>query len=177
MLPDPLHPAVVHFPIVLAFLLPIVAIVSLILIQQRRSPARSWLWAVLVAASLFGSSWLALRTGEAQEERVEELVPETAIHDHEEAAELFLILSGFSVLLFAAGLAKGRLGLVARYAGVAAALVVLTAGYRVGSLGGELVYRHGAAQAYVQPDVAGSNSAHESEGNGGEEDEGDDEGR
>lgn len=29
MLPDPLHPALVHFPVVLGFLLPVVALVPL----------------------------------------------------------------------------------------------------------------------------------------------------
>lgn len=159
MLPEPLHPALVHFPIALAAILPIVAIVSLVLIQRRRSPTRSWIWVVIAAALLFGSAWIAARTGEAQEERVEEIVPESALHEHEEAAELFLILSGVSVLLFAAGLARGRAGSIARYAGVAAALVLVTAGYRVGSLGGDLVYEHGAAQAYVQPSTSETPSA------------------
>ena len=36
MLPDPLHPAVVHFPIVLTFLLPLAALGALW--RARRSP-------------------------------------------------------------------------------------------------------------------------------------------
>jgi hypothetical protein len=34
MIPQPLHPAVVHFPIVLALLLPVVAIIALIMIRR-----------------------------------------------------------------------------------------------------------------------------------------------
>ena len=177
MVPEPLHPALVHFPIALAVILPIVGIASLVLIRRGLPPRQSWIWVVVVAALLFGSSWVAVRTGEAQEERVEQFVPETSIHEHEEAAELFLILGGFSVFLFAAGLANGRLGLGARYAATGFAFVLVAAGYRVGDLGGELVYRHGAAQAYAEDNIAGSAPGYDSEGShledGGREEEDD----
>lgn len=149
MMPDPLHPALVHFPIALAVILPVAAIASLVLIRRGSPPVRSWSWVVAVAVLLFGSSWLAVRTGEAQEERVEEAVPETAIHEHEEAAERFLYLSGLAVLIIGAGSMKGRFGILARYAGTASALFLVSAGYRVGTSGGELVYEHGAARAYT----------------------------
>jgi len=42
MLPNPLHPAVVHFPIVLALLLPIFAIGALWTIRRGARPRRAW---------------------------------------------------------------------------------------------------------------------------------------
>lgn len=166
MVPEPLHPALVHFPIALMVMLPIAAVANLMLIRRGSTPIRSWLWVVAVAALLFGSSWLALRTGEAQEERVEEIVPESAIHEHEESAETFLMLSGLAVVILAAGTAKGRIGHVARYAGTVAAVFLVIAGYRVGVTGGELVYEHGAARAYTTDPVGpGQDPArHEAEG-------------
>ena len=90
-----------------------------------------------------------MRTGEGDEERVEEVVAESVIHEHEEAAELFLPLSAGMLLLAAGGLLKGGPGRVARAAAPFGALLLLVAGYRVGHTGGGLVYEYGAASAYV----------------------------
>lgn len=149
MLPQPLHPALVHFPIVFGMLLPVIAIVAVVLIRRGASARASWLWAVLVSAALAGSAWLAVETGQDQEDVVERVVSESTIHDHEEAGELFFQLSALSFLVFAAGLAAGRIGAGARYASVALALGLVVAGYRVGGSGGDLVYEHGAASAYA----------------------------
>ncbi|MEZ4417115.1 MAG: DUF2231 domain-containing protein [Gemmatimonadota bacterium] len=150
MIPDPLHPAIVHFPVVLAVALPLV--VLYVLVRHRTTPPTRSTWAgvVLLSLALAGSSWLALETGEAQEETVEDVVPRTALHAHEEAAEALLGVTVITVLVALTGLAGGRAGSAARIATGVAALAVVVAGYRVGHSGGELVYRHGAAQAYVQ---------------------------
>jgi len=150
MLPDPLHPAVVHFPIVLAFLLPIVALAALWRIRRGGATRPAWGIAVATAAALSGSSWLALETGEADEERVERTVGEAPLESHEEAAERFLALSGGVLLLAGAGLLPGRLGAAARLATSAGALGLLVAVTLVGHSGGQLVYRHGAAEAQAQ---------------------------
>ena len=41
MLPDPLHPAVVHFPIVLVFLVPIAAVLAVWVIRRGAFPSPS----------------------------------------------------------------------------------------------------------------------------------------
>ncbi len=145
MLPDPLHPAVVHFPLVLVFLLPLFALGAGWAI--RRGAAVRWTWAIplLMAAGLAGSAYVALRTGGAEEERVEGVVSESVLHEHEEAAERFLVLSGVLLLVAAAGLAPGNLGQAARLLTVVGSLGVAVAGVQVGAAGGELVYRHNAA--------------------------------
>lgn len=149
MLPDPLHPAVVHFPLVLAFLLPISALLAWWAI--RRGAPRLYVWAIPVgiAVALTASGWFAAETGEAQEERVEGVVAESVLHEHEEAGERFLLFSGITTLLLAGGLATGTVGTTARVVGIAASVVVLVSATQVGAAGGELVYRHGAASAYV----------------------------
>ncbi|HEY7026326.1 MAG TPA: DUF2231 domain-containing protein [Gemmatimonadales bacterium] len=164
MLPDPLHPAVVHFPIVLAFLLPIVALAALWRIRRGVAPRPAWSIAVATAAALSASAWLAVETGEADEERVEHTVGEAPLESHEEAAERFLALSGGVLLLAGAGLLRGRLGAVARLATSAGALGLLVAVTLVGHSGGQLVYRYRAAEAHVQiengsgPPVEGNQS-------------------
>lgn len=150
MLPEPLHPAVVHFPIVLSVLLPLIAVGALVAI--RRGAVPRWTWAVPVAFSalLVGSAWLAMETGEAEEERVEAVVSEEVLHEHEEAAERFLVLSGVLLLVSAAGFAGGALGQAGRLLTTAGAAGLVLVGAQVGAAGGELVYRHGAASAYVE---------------------------
>lgn len=158
MLPDPLHPAVVHLPVALAALMPLLALLGALAIRVRAFPARTWAALVLLQALLLGSGWLALETGEDQEERVEEVVAEGPIETHEEQAERFMILAGVGLVVVAAGLLPGAAGGVARAASVLAAAAVLAAGAQVGHSGGELVYRHGAASAYLSQGVPGAAS-------------------
>jgi len=149
MLPEPLHPAVVHFPIVLVVLLPIVAVAALLLIRRGADARRTWIPVLIMALSLAGASWLAVETGQHEEDTVEEVVAGGAIHEHEEAAERFLLLSGVLGLLAVGGLMTGTKGHVARSVVTVAAALLVVAGYQVGHTGGELVYEHGAASAYA----------------------------
>jgi hypothetical protein len=168
MLPVPLHPVVVHFPMVLAVLLPISAAIALWAILRGAAPLRAWAVPAAFAVALAGSAWVALETGEAEEEKVEAFVSEAAIHEHEEAAERFLLLSGVLALVAGGGLLSGVAGKAARLVASAGTLVVLAAGIQVGAAGGALVYEHGAAQAYVNSASGGAATMGE-----GEEDEGD----
>ncbi len=156
MLPDPLHPAVVHFPVVLAVLLPVFAAGALFSIRRGTTPRRAWALPVGVALALALSAWAAVETGEAQDERVERVVAEQPLEAHEEAAELFLSLSGGLALLAAAGLVRGRVGGVARGLATAGAVALVAVAAQVGHSGGQLVYRHGAASAYTGGSPAGS---------------------
>lgn len=154
MLPEPLHPAVVHFPIVLAVLLPIAGAVALWMIHRGSKPLNAWTPVLAISLALTGSTWAAVQTGQSEEDRVEAVVAEEAIETHEEAAELFLPLSAGVLLLVGGGLLGGRKGQASRVAAVVAALILVGQGVRVGHSGGELVYVHGAASAYVGADGA-----------------------
>jgi uncharacterized membrane protein len=150
MIPEPLHPAVVHFPMALVVIMPMAALAALWAIR-RGAPARAtWAAPLAVAVLLAGSAWVALKTGEAEEERVERVVSERALHAHEEAAERFVVLSGVLVLLAGAGLAAGALGSAGRLLATVGSAGLVVAGIQVGAAGGELVYRYGAASAYVE---------------------------
>lgn len=159
MLPDPLHPAVVHFPIALALLAPLLGLLVFGAIRARTVPARSWVLVVLAQALLAGTAWLAIETGEDQEDRVEKVVAERHIHDHEEAAERFLLLAAGAAVVSAAGLLAGRGGEIARVAALVAGLVVAGASVSVGRSGGALVYEHGAASVYVTKPAPGPEGA------------------
>jgi uncharacterized membrane protein len=149
MIPDPLHPALVHFPIVLTFLVPVAAAAALVAIRRGARPRRAWLIPIALSVALTLSAWAAVQTGEAQEGRVERLVPGEAVSTHEDAANRFLLLSLLVAGVMLTGLVGTRVGAVARSAGMAAAALLTIAGYQVGRSGGDLVYRHGAASAYA----------------------------
>jgi hypothetical protein len=148
----------VHFPIVLAFLLPLFAIGAMIAIRKGARPLRAWSLPLAVGAALTLSSWVAVETGEDQDERVERVVAEQPLETHEERAELFLTLSGVVLLVSATGLAGGVVGRAGRITATAGAFALVVAGAMVGHSGGELVYKHGAASAYV-PNPTGAPTA------------------
>ena len=149
MLPDPHHPAVVHLPIALALLVPLLAFFALLASRLDFLPERAWVFVVLLQALLVGSAWLATETGEAEDERVEKVVAEHHIHAHHERAERLMIGAGVALLVIGAGLAPGRVGELARPLGLALSLAVAALAVDVGRSGGALVYEHGAASAYT----------------------------
>lgn len=153
----PLHPAVVHFPVAIAMLLPIFAVLAFFAIRRGTGTRRGWGVPVLLAALLVASAFVALKTGENEEERVENIVSESVIHEHEEAAEIFLYGSIAVLALLGLGLMHGRPGTIARMVGTVGTFVVALLAFRVGSAGGELVYQHGAASAYT--DGAAANNS------------------
>jgi uncharacterized membrane protein len=154
MLANPLHPAVVHFPIVLMFLAPLVAVGAMWAIARGGHLRRAWAIPVALCAALSVSAFVAVRTGEAQTERVERVVAEQPLETHEEGAEVFLMSAAVLTVISAAGLIQGRLGRTARWGTTVGAILLAVMGVRVGHSGGELVYRHGAASAYATAAVS-----------------------
>lgn len=155
----PLHPKLVHLPIALAILMPLFSGVLALAILRGWLPLRVWLLAVGAQLLLVGSSVLAMRSGEDDEERVEGRVPEAALEAHEEAAERFTWSAAAVLLLTLSPLLLHRhrravaFGMIAT---TAAAGGVLWLGYEVGRAGGELVYQHGAAAAHASNPPAAS---------------------
>ena len=86
----PLHPALVHVPLGLAFILPPVATGLAWALWKGHIQPRAWLIIVLLEAVLLGAGLVALKTGQQEGERVEAVVPETAVETHETRAEQFL---------------------------------------------------------------------------------------
>lgn len=150
MFPTPLHPFVVHAPIVLGVLLPIVAIGALVAIRSGIALRPAWAVVVTLSAALALSAFVAVRSGQEDEEIVEEVVSGRVLHEHEEAGERYLWLSGAVLALAALGLAPGMLGRGSRYATVAGGVLLVAAAVNVGHLGGQLVYEYGAAAPHVE---------------------------
>lgn len=147
----PLHPKLVHVPIALAVLMPALAGGLLVAWWRGALPRRAWVIAVALQAVLVAGSVAALRTGEADEERVERVVSERVIEQHEEAAERFTWAAGVVLVLAAAATVVRRDRSARRLAAVATlgTLCVTILGYRTGQAGGHLVYRDGAASAWA----------------------------
>jgi len=147
----PLHPAIVHFPLGVAMIMPFVAAGFAWALWTRRAGAMAWIAVVVLQAALLGSSLVAINTGGADEERVERVVQESAIEAHEEAAEQFAWASGVTLLLAALVLVfrKRELAGPLTAAVVLATIAVAGLGLRVGHAGGQLVYVHGAASVYA----------------------------
>ena len=149
MIPDPLHPAVVHFPLVLAFLFPLFVGGAFWSMRRGTHARRAWALPTIVAAALAGSAWVAVETGEAQGDRVERVVGERPMDAHEELAETFLTVAAIVAAVAAAGLATGIVGRAARALTIVGSLALVGVVIPVGHTGGQLVYRHGAASAYT----------------------------
>ncbi len=153
----PLHPGLVHLPLGLALVVPLVALFLLVFFARQGVIRRPLGLLLALQVLLVASAFAGLQTGEAEEERVEEVVAHDAIEEHEEAAEVFtwaavgvLVLSGAAFAL--ARREKLSRGLLA--ATTVGAIAVAGLGLRTGHEGGELVYHHGAAAAYVGTDAA-----------------------
>jgi uncharacterized membrane protein len=149
----PLHPKLVHLPIALAILVPVIAALILLAWWRGKLPRWTWWGAVALQGALVLSGLAARQSGEDDEEKVERLVPEAALEAHEEAAGAFVIASAVVLALGIAGGVVRAPGVARGLAGatVAGTLIVAWFGYRVGAAGGELVYRHGAAAAFATP--------------------------
>lgn len=147
------HPKLVHIPMALGVLMPLIAGGLLLAWWRNWLPQRSWFIAIALQGILLASGALALRSGEDEGDRVEAVVAERFIEEHEEAAEAFVWASGgvLALMLLAAALGARRSGLPTAAAGTLGTFLVLGLGYRTGQAGGNLVYQHGAAQAYTGP--------------------------
>ncbi len=141
--PEPLHPALVHFPIVLIL---VGSAFSITALYWRKSTLLPWITAILFLAGAVGAV-VAVQTGERDQEFIGELAgaAEQLLDEHEDWAkrtQLFAIVAA----VFATGTALG-----ARWPRWALALSVLTVlaslgasycVYETGHRGGKLVYQH-----------------------------------
>lgn len=146
----PLHPMVVHFPLALAILLPLLLGALLWREWRGRLRARTWWIATLVAGLLTVGAFVSLKSGDNEEERVESAVPETALNLHEERAEAFLWVTLIPLALVTVTALSVR-SRTRRWIGTGAVLgglLVAALAVRVGHSGGLLVYEHNAAAAY-----------------------------
>lgn len=155
------HPALVHIPLGLSVGLPLLAAALLALTWTGRLSHRAWLLAAMLQVLVVGAGKLAEEYGEEDEERAELVAPESAIHEHEEAAERFMVAAGLTLVLLglAGGLPAGNLAKGASVLATLGTLATAGAGYSAGSAGGELVHRWGAIAGDVKAPPAGGAAA------------------
>lgn len=151
----PLHPSIVHLPLGLALVVPLVTAGAAWALWRGWNGRR--LLGVLVAlqaVEVLGGH-VAARMGAHDARRVEAVLGSDQARQHEVRAELFLVAA--SVLLMGAvacwaGPPRARLPVTALLA--AGSLVVAVLAVRTGQAGGALAERYRAAQAFHGPDGA-----------------------
>lgn len=145
-IPDPLHPALVHFPIALT----IVALLLDLLSRHRRARSLEPGGLVLTVLAALGGIAATLSGQLAEEEAAVPRAARELLERHEELGEvamwLLVAVALARVLLAWRGAFRGALAWAYLALALAAAGVV---GYQ-GALGGELVFRHGVGTAPVQ---------------------------
>jgi len=157
----PLHPAIVHVPLGLAVVVPLLALGLAIAIRKGMLPRSSWVIVVALQAVLVIGGLFALRTGEQDEERVEDRVAEQAMDRHEALGERFVWSAGGTLVLSAAVLVLRSNPATAVLMASTTLATLLTAGIglQVGHTGGALV--HGPASAGAMADGPPRGGAHD----------------
>ena len=165
LMPDPLHPAVVHFPIVLLLFGAVVAVVAVFWPKHGFPGLAAGL---LVVGALV--TWAAVQSGESDGGLIESTSPQVnSLFDaHETWAKRTLIISMAAALAAAGSVVAARWPRPARAVAIVAAIASVAAAYGVyetGHRGGALVYRHGAGveAAITQSATADTPKHHKTE--------------
>lgn len=146
----PFHPLIAHFPLVIAFILPVLILIFAYMIKISKMTPRGWLVIVGLQLTLVITGYVALESGENEEHLVEKVVAKEFINAHENAAEVFVGSTVIALVIsIAAFFLKKEFQIPVQLGVFAASILSCYFGYRAGNLGGELVYKHGAAQAYT----------------------------
>jgi uncharacterized membrane protein len=142
-IPDPLHPAIVHFPIVLIFL---GTLLSVLTIFTRRGALPQFAAVILILAA--GGAQLAVNTGGDQAEEVIQRMPDSKplIRVHAEWGEWVRNAAVIAAISAVVALACYRLVRTRRFFAVVTTLIAVWACYCVfeaGEYGAAMVYHHG----------------------------------
>jgi len=154
----PLHAAVVHLPLALAAVVPLVLLGLLWAVRAGRLPPRAWVLGVLLQGLLVVGALAAVTTGNAEEERVEATRAESAIDAHAQTAQAFAVASAVVLVgaLAALGLRRSRPAFTVAGAGtVLLGVLALGLAVRAGHQGGLLVHggQPGLASAAAEAKV------------------------
>jgi uncharacterized membrane protein len=150
----PVHPMIVHFPIAFVFLLPFLIVAFAMMIRKHKMAPQGWLIIIGIQFAVVVSGYIALETGEVEEERVEGFVPKKLIHAHEEAGEIFVASTVIGLVLsIAAFFVRKEIGHPLKLSIALISVISSFLAYRTGELGGELVYKHdaGSSTYYGEP--------------------------
>lgn len=145
----PLHPSIVHIPIVLTFIMPVLILAFAWMVKTNKMAPKGWLLIVGLQLAVVISGYVSLETGETEEHAVEKVVSKDYIAAHEEAGEIFVGSAVLALVIsIAAFFIRKELQFPIKLTILAISVVSAILAWRTGKLGGELVYTHGAASAY-----------------------------
>lgn len=151
----PLHPAVVHVPLGLAIVMPLLALVFVAAWWKGWASKRGWALVFGLQLLLVGTGLFVKQTGERETRNARRVLVRGTIRPHSQAADFFVWASGATLVIAGLGLVlRERHARWAAAAATAATFVVAGIGVRVGHLGGELVYVKGAATVYTADSTA-----------------------
>jgi uncharacterized membrane protein len=159
VIPDPLHPAIIHFPVVL-ILLGTFAACAAVFWRKHQVPV---LAAALLTLGALGA-WVAVETGKSDGGLAENLSPqvEALLDAHQNWAERTLTFAAIAAVAAVASVWLFRFPRAARAFAVVAALVAGVASYalyQTGHRGGSLVFRHGLGVNLTTPATPGEGTA------------------
>jgi uncharacterized membrane protein len=142
-IPDPLHPAIVHFPIALIFL---GTLISILTIFTRRGALPQLAAVILILAA--GGAQLAVNTGGDQADDVIQRMPDSKplIRVHAEWGERVRNAAVIAAISAVVALAFYRLARMRRILAFITTVIASAACYCVfeaGEYGGAMVYHHG----------------------------------
>jgi uncharacterized membrane protein len=147
----PFHPIIVHFPLALTFVLPILILIFALMIKKNKMSHQAWLVIIGLQVLTSVTGYIALESGEEAEEVAERVVNKNVIHEHEERAEVFVGSTVIALVIsVAAFFLRKEIQFLVKLTVCLVSLVSCFFAYRTGESGGELVYRYGAASAYTQ---------------------------
>lgn len=145
----PLHPALVHLPLGVAAIVPLVLAFLMVQLWRGKIDRKGFAFGVALQAFVAAGAGLALVTGQAEEDRALRVIPEAAIEHHETLAVVFLVGALVTLaLVVATRLAPLRATRALAVGSMIFSLAVVGVGVAVGHAGGQLVYKHNAPAAY-----------------------------
>jgi len=149
----PTHPMLVHLPLALGALSPILCGAIGYAIGRRGAAETLWAWVVAAHFVLLASSGAAALLGETDARRIQTRIDSEAVQSHEDDGHRLLMACALAFGLALAGLVlpKRRARRAAMAAAFAASLICATLAVVAGHGGAVLVYQHGAAAAWSEP--------------------------
>lgn len=147
----PLHPVLVHFPLVLGALLPAIIVMIRLGIRTKYFAEATWFLVPLALLVTLGSGYAAMRAGGQDEEIVERMVSEDAIEFHEERAKEFMYAAAGLFLISLVPLRlKSRQRAMVEMLVFAGSIGVMYLALQAGHTGGALVYQLDAPAAHIR---------------------------
>lgn len=146
----PFHPMIAHFPMALTFVLPFLVLIFAYMIKINKMTPRGWLIIVGLQLAVTITGYVSLESGETEEQNVQKVVSKELIHVHEEAAEIFVGSTVIALVIsIGAFFLRKELQFPVKLTVALIGFISCYLAYKTGALGGELVYKHGAASAYA----------------------------